>query len=100
MSDLDSDWRVLVNKRLDTLENDLKKNTEATQENTETVVRVEKNTADVVAAFQAAAGAFKVLETLGKIGKPFFWLAGIPAMCLAAWNAIKHSWESVFTFWK
>lgn len=32
------------------------------------------NTKDVTAAFTAAQGAFKVLETMSKLAKPLLWL--------------------------
>lgn len=35
-----------------------------------------KNTKDVTEAFAAAQGAFRVLETLGKLIKPLLWLGG------------------------
>lgn len=35
-----------------------------------------KNTKDVTEAFAAAQGAFRVLETLGKLIKPLLWLSG------------------------
>jgi len=34
------------------------------------------NTSDVTAAFAAAQGAFKVLETMSKLAKPLLWLGG------------------------
>lgn len=67
MSEFNSEWCALVNNRLEQLEADLKLNTEATK-------KVAENTSDVVAAFKAAAGAFKVLELLGKIAKPLLWI--------------------------
>jgi hypothetical protein len=45
--------------------------------NLETKVdRIETNTKDVVSAFNAAAGAFTVLEMLGKVAKPLLWIGG------------------------
>jgi hypothetical protein len=58
-----SDWIDNVNGRLDTLET-------AVQE-------VKTNTSAVVEAFEAAQGAFKVLEWVGKIVRPIAWIAGI-----------------------
>lgn len=37
------------------------------------------NTDGVVAAFAAAQGAFKVLETLSKLAKPLLWIGGLVA---------------------
>ena len=41
------------------------------------VDKIDKATADVVAAFGAAQGAFTVLEWLGKIAKPILWVGGV-----------------------
>ena len=38
------------------------------------VDKIDKATADVVAAFGAAQGAFVVLEWFGKIAKPILWV--------------------------
>jgi len=40
-----------------------------------------ESTKDVTTAFVAAQGAFKVLETLGKLANPLLWLGGL---CVAA----------------
>lgn len=37
------------------------------------------NTKDVIIAFNAAQGAFKVLETLSKLAKPLLWIGGLIA---------------------
>jgi hypothetical protein len=50
---------------------------------------VEKNTSDVVKAFNAAAGAFLVLEWLAKLAKPILWIAGLGTALVAAWDQIK-----------
>ncbi len=50
------------------------------------VDKVEKNTEDVVKAFDAAAGAFVVLETLGKIAKPILWVTALAGGILALWQ--------------
>lgn len=47
---------------------------ELVEENTLTTNRVEENTAGVVAMFEAASGAFKVLDTIGKLGKPLLYI--------------------------
>jgi hypothetical protein len=41
------------------------------------VDRIDRATADVVAAFGAAQGAFTVLEWLGKLAKPILWVGGV-----------------------
>jgi hypothetical protein len=38
-----------------------------------------KSTKDVTEAFNAAQGAFKVLETLSKLAKPLLWIGGLIA---------------------
>ena len=54
------------------------------------VEAVEKNTAQVVAAFNAAAGAFALLEFLAKIAKPLMWIGGLIAASGIAWQ----NWRS------
>jgi len=41
------------------------------------VDRIDRATADVVAAFNAAQGAFTVLEWFGKLAKPILWVGGV-----------------------
>ena len=55
----------------------------------ETVDRIEKNTEGVVAAFQAASGAFLVLETLGKLAKPIMYIGGLCVAITVYWQAMK-----------
>jgi hypothetical protein len=47
------------------------------------------NTKDVVAAFAAAQGAFKVLETLSHLAKPLLWLGGLFVAVAAFWDHFK-----------
>jgi hypothetical protein len=47
------------------------------------------STKDVTAAFNAAQGAFKVLETLGKLAKPLLWLGGLFVAAVAFWEHFK-----------
>tara|TARA_R110000868_G_scaffold407598_3_gene689217 strand:- start:4279 stop:4506 length:228 start_codon:yes stop_codon:yes gene_type:complete len=51
---------------------------------------LDKKTSKVVVAFQAAEGAFVVLEMLGKIAKPIIWV-------LAVGSAVTLLWSE---FWK
>lgn len=53
------------------------------------VDKVEKNTEDVVAAFTAAAGAFKVLEWIAKAAKPILWIGAT----FAAISALFSNWR-------
>jgi hypothetical protein len=59
----------------------------------EKVDRIDRNTEGVVAAFQAASGAFLVLETLGKLAKPILYIG---AVCVAAgiyWQTVKDHFK-------
>jgi hypothetical protein len=38
-----------------------------------------ESTKDVTTAFNAAQGAFKVLETLSRLAKPLLWIGGLIA---------------------
>lgn len=53
------------------------------------VDNIETNTAGMVAAFNAAQGAFTVLEWLAKAAKPILYIGGLGAAFLAAWEHIK-----------
>jgi hypothetical protein len=55
----------------------------------EKVDRIDKNTEGVVAAFQAASGAFLVLETLGKLAKPILYVSGLCVAIAVYWQAAK-----------
>ncbi len=44
------------------------------------------NTANVVAAFNAASGAFKVLDFLGKIAKPILFVGGLMTALGVVWQ--------------
>lgn len=53
------------------------------------VDRIEKNTEGVVKAFEAAQGAFAVLEWLGKLAKPILWIAGLVTAAGVIWQNVK-----------
>jgi hypothetical protein len=55
----------------------------------EKVDRIDQNTQDVVKAFNAAQGAFLVLEMLAKIAKPLLWLGGLITAAVVAWQNFK-----------
>ncbi len=63
---------IELRKRVAKMELDLAANTRSTQ-------RVESNTAQIVEAFQAAEGAFKVLVFLSKLAKVILPLAAVSA---------------------
>jgi len=46
-------------------------------------------TKDVVKAFEAAQGAFTVLEWLAKAAKPLLWLGGLVAAVATFWDHLK-----------
>jgi len=48
-----------------------------------------QNTKDVTAAFNAAQGAFRVLETLSKLAKPLLWIGGLFVAAAAFWEHFK-----------
>jgi hypothetical protein len=52
----------------------------------EKIDHIKVETSAVVMAFEAASGAFIVLEWFGKIVKPFLWIAGLVAAAGAMWN--------------
>lgn len=53
------------------------------------VDKIESNTEGMVAAFNAAQGAFAVLEWLAKVAKPLLIVGGFLAAIGAAWTQIK-----------
>jgi hypothetical protein len=48
------------------------------------------STKDVVSAFAAAPGAFKVLETLSRLAKPLLWLGGLFVAAAAFWEHFRN----------
>jgi hypothetical protein len=59
----------------------------------EKVDRIDRNTEGVVAAFQAASGAFLVLETLGKLAKPIMYIGGLCVAVTIYWQAMKDHFK-------
>ena len=53
------------------------------------VDRIDTNTSGMVTAFQAASGAFTVLEFVAKLAKPVLWIIGVGAAVAALWDSIK-----------
>lgn len=53
------------------------------------VDRINQRTQDVVDAFNAARGAFTVLEFIAKIAKPLLWIGGLVAAIGALWSNYK-----------
>ena len=52
---------------------------------------IEKNTADVVKAFDAAQGAFLVLEWVGKIARPILFIGATCTAAAIAWQSFKDN---------
>jgi len=52
------------------------------------VDEIDNNTKGLVAAFNAAQGAFTVVEFLGKLAKPLLWLAGVIALVGTVWQGL------------
>ena len=50
---------------------------------------IANNTDGVVKAFEAAQGAFTVLEWMAKAAKPLLWVAGFITAIVAFWEHIK-----------
>jgi len=51
------------------------------------VDKLQENTNDVVKAFNAAQGAFIVLEWLAKAAKPLLWIVATIAAFTALWSS-------------
>ena len=51
------------------------------------VDKLQGNTEDVVKAFNAAQGAFMVLEWLAKAAKPIIWIVGTIVAFTAMWSS-------------
>jgi len=71
------------------MKGDLADQTAATKRNTESIERVEKNTVDIVEAFQAVTGGLKVLQGLARFAKYFSYVAAAVTAGAAAWGALK-----------
>lgn len=50
------------------------------------VDRIDKNTAGLVAAVQAAQGAFTVLDWLAKLAKPILWIGALLTAIAVTWD--------------
>jgi hypothetical protein len=53
------------------------------------VDKIHNDTDDMVKAFNAAQGAFTVLEWLAKAAKPILWIGGVIVAIGAAWEHVK-----------
>ena len=50
------------------------------------VDHLDEKTGQVVKAFDAAQGAFLVLDFIGKIAKPILWIIGVSAAAAILWD--------------
>lgn len=57
------------------------------------VDRINQNTQGVVAAFQAASGAFLVLETLGKLARPILYVGALAVAAGIYWQTFKDQFK-------
>lgn len=96
MTPPDSKGYELVERQIAQLQTDFGELKDNLLENTETTKKVEANTKGVVEAFEAAAGAFKVLETIGKLAKPLAWIGSIAITIATFWNSWKASLTAFF----
>ncbi len=58
----------------------------------EKVDKIDSNTEGMVSAFQAAQGAFTVLDWLAKVAKPVLWVIAFVAAAVATVEHIKVKW--------
>jgi hypothetical protein len=54
----------------------------------EKVNEIDNNTKGLVVAFNAAQGAFTVLEFLAKLAKPILWVSGLIVTIGIAWQGL------------
>lgn len=90
------EWRTEVNERLDkgaakidSLEQGLKSNTEATQANSALVQKVQTDTSELVTIFKSFQGAFAVFNMIGKLAKPL----GYIVVAVSAIVGLYHAWK-------
>lgn len=78
-----------MDKRLDEIEHNMKTNALATAKNTDSIEQIRQNTQDIIDSFQALAGGFKVLQTLGNLAKPLTYIVVFFTACYTAWSTWK-----------
>jgi hypothetical protein len=78
----DSEFEALQ-ESVKSLEADLKANTLATNQ-------VVQNTAELIAAFEALKGAFKVLEFIGKLSKPILFISLAGGVLTGLWLGLER----------
>ena len=80
---------IMLQKRIDRLEQQNKELADTIGELSNKVQTSFGQLEDVLIAFQAASGAFKVLEFLGKIAKPLVAIGAAITGILALWGKFK-----------
>lgn len=84
-----SDQFDTINARLDEGDQRMARMEGQMAENTAITKRVDANTAAIVEAFQTLQGAFKVLETLGKLARPLAWIGALGVTLYSFWSQVK-----------
>lgn len=64
--------------------------------NTRMTQRIEKNTAEVVEAFAAMSGAFKVFNFIGTLAKPLAWILTVIGGLAVTWAHLKNWAAQIF----
>jgi hypothetical protein len=76
----------LGDQRMDKMEIEIERNTKLTES-------IETNTRDLITLFQSWAGAFRVLEQIGRLARPVGYCAMAVGAVAAAYTAVKTgSW--------
>lgn len=85
----EAQWRTFVCERLE--EGDVKMGSmeHSIQENTALTIDLKDDTKEMLEAFQAMKGGFKVLEWLGRIAKIVAAIGAAVAIC---WRAYNGNW--------
>ena len=52
------------------------------------VDHIDSNTKELVGAFQAVQGAFKVLGWIATAAKPILWIAGVVSVAAVWWSTV------------
>lgn len=78
-----------LQKQLVALKKELDVNTAITKRLEGGFAELQRKTEHVVTAFDAAEGAFKVLEFVGKLAKPLIWIGLVGAFIVAGWDDLK-----------
>lgn len=78
-----------LQRQLTALKKELDVNTAITKRLEGGFSELQRKTEHVVTAFDAAEGAFKVLEFVGKLAKPLIWVGLAGGVAIAGWQGFK-----------